>query len=107
MVAGLKTIEEARFGFFEMFNTFHNANNGFSGDRSVSLAEFMEYHQYLNEQFERDVEFKNFLVGVWNMDLVSVAKNDFCGKTPSVYGKNSREQWKYENHKILYGSKDS
>ena len=104
--SGLKTVEEARFGFFEMFSTFHNASTGFSGDRSVSLEEFMEYHQYLNEQFERDVEFRNFLVGVWNMDLVPVEATDYCGKHSTVYGKNSREQWKYENHKVLFGSKD-
>ena len=104
--SGLRTVEEARFGFFEMFTTFHNASTGFSGERSVTLDEFMEYHQYLNEQFERDVEFKNFLVGVWNMDLVPVEASDYCGKHTNTYGKNSREQWKYENHKVLFGSKD-
>lgn len=57
----------------------------------------------MNETFEKDLEFKNFLVGVWNMDLVSVGANEFAGKGPAVRGKNSREQWKYENHKILYG----
>ena len=57
-----------------MFTSFHNANNGFSGDKNVTRTEFMEYHQFMNEQFERDIEFKNFLVGVWNMDLVSVGK---------------------------------
>jgi len=64
----------------------------------------MQYHQFLNESFERDIEFKNFLVGVWNMDLVSVGKTEYAGsKNSTVRGKNSREQWKYENHKILYG----
>jgi len=63
----------------------------------------MQYHQFMNESFERDTEFKNFLVGVWNMDLVSVGKNEFAGSHTNVRGKNSREQWKYENHKILYG----
>ena len=57
----------------------------------------------LNDSFERDIEFKNFLVGVWNMDLVAVGKNEFCGAGAGVRGKNSREHWKYENHKILYG----
>lgn len=86
-----------------MFTSFHNANNGFSGDKNVSRTEFMEYHQFMNETFERDIEFKNFLVGVWNMDLVSVGQQEYCGSHPKVRGKNSREQWKYENHKILYG----
>ena len=73
----------------------------------MTKAEFLQYHQFLNESFERDVEFRNFLIGVWNMDLVSVAPKDFAGHgNPNVRGKNSREQWKYENHKILYGKKE-
>jgi hypothetical protein len=52
----------------------------------------MQYHQFLNESFERDIEFKNFLVGVWNMDLVSVGKTEYAGsKNSTVRGKNSRE----------------
>jgi|Transcript_23181 hypothetical protein len=103
VISGLKTPEQARFGFLEMFTSFHNASNSFSGDKNVTRTEFMEYHQFLNEQFERDMEFKNFLVGVWNMDLVSVGQTEFAGSHPNVRGKNSREQWKYENHKVLYG----
>jgi hypothetical protein len=103
VISGLKSAEQARFGFLEMFSSFHNASNNFSGEKSVTRTEFMEYHQFLNEQFERDIEFKNFLVGVWNMDLVAVAPGEYCGGGPNVRGKNSREQWKYENHKILYG----
>ena len=29
----------------------------------------MEYHHYLNESYERDNDFRNFVVGVWNLDL--------------------------------------
>ena len=59
----------------------------------------------MNEAFEKDLEFKNFLVRVWNMDLVSVGDREFAGKTPGVRGKNSREQWKYENHKGFFGDR--
>lgn len=103
VIAGLKSAEQARFGFFEMFTSFHNASTNFSGDKTVSREEFMQYHHMLNESFERDVEFRNFLIGVWNMDLVPVGKTEYAGTHPNVRGKNSREQWKYENHKILYG----
>lgn len=36
VIAGTKSAEQARFGFYEMFTSFHNANNNFSGDKSVS-----------------------------------------------------------------------
>ena len=103
---GLKTVEEARFGFYEMFTTFHNASTDFSGEKSVTPAEFREYHTYLNEHYERDAEFRNFLIGVWNMDIRPVAPQDYCGKHTDVRGANAREQWKYENHKVLFGSRD-
>jgi len=57
----------------------------------------------LTGMFERDIEFKNFLVGVWNMDIVQIGKQEFCGQHTNVFGKNSREQWKLENHKTLFG----
>ena len=105
VVAGVKTVEEARFSFFEMFSTFHNASNGFTGDSSISLNEFIEYHMYLNESFERDAEFRNFIIGVWNMDVKTVKPEDYAGQHTDTYGKNSREQWKRENHKSLFGEK--
>lgn len=36
VIAGTKSEEQARFGFFEMFTSFHNSTNNFSGDKSVS-----------------------------------------------------------------------
>jgi hypothetical protein len=61
-----------------MFTTFHNASTGFSGESSISFEEFLEYHMYLNESFERDGEFRNFVIGVWNLDVKSIA-NDYAG----------------------------
>lgn len=91
VIAGLKSEEQARFGFFEMFTSFHNSSNNFSGDKTVTRTEFMQYHQMFNESYERDVEFRNFLIGVWNMDLVPVGKTEYAGTHPNVRGKNSRE----------------
>ena len=56
-----------------MFSSFHNAEKRFTGDKSVSRKEFMEYHHYLNEHFERDKDFSNFVVGVWNLDRQAIA----------------------------------
>ena len=58
----------------------------------------------MNESFERDNDFRNFVVGVWNLDLQEVG-NNVAGKHPDKWGKNSREQWKYENHKVLFGDR--
>lgn len=97
VISGVKTSEEARFSFFEMFTTFHNASTGFSGETAIDFDEFLEYHLYLNESFERDIEFKNFIIGVWNLDIKKVPQ-DVAGVHPDNYGKNSHEQWKRVNH---------
>ena len=104
--AGVSTVEEARLNFFDMFSTFHSAAKGFSGETAVTEQDFVEYHHYLNWHFERDAEFRNFVIGVWNMDLNAIKGPDFAGTHTDTYGKNSREQWKYENHKSVFGTKD-
>ena len=91
VLANLKTVEEARFEFFNLFTTLHSANNSFKNERSVSQKDFEEYHQFISTQFERDIEFRNFIVGVWNMDLICVKENDYAGLHPSIISKNSTE----------------
>lgn len=89
--AGINSVEEVRYNFFDMFTTFHNSAKNFSGDKSVTEQEFVEYHHYLNQHFEREAEFKNFMVGVWNMDMNPIQRTEYCGTHPNEYGKNSRE----------------
>jgi len=101
--ANLKTVEEARFEFFNLFTTLHSANNQFKNERSVSLQDFAEYHQFISTQFERDIEFRNFIIGVWNMDLVPVKENEYAGKHPTVAARNTKEQWKRDMHKSVFG----
>jgi len=104
--AGISSVAVVRSNFFDTFTSYHSATKGFSGDKSVSLEEFVEYHHYLNSHFERDAEFRNFVIGVWNIDITPVQPTDFQGKHVEEYGKNSREQWKYENHKSVFGQRD-
>jgi hypothetical protein len=42
--SNIKTVEEARFEFFNLFTTLHSANKGFTNDRTVTLQDFLEYH---------------------------------------------------------------
>ena len=41
---GVKTVEEARCEFLDLFSTHHNVAQSFMPDKSVSLQEFIEYH---------------------------------------------------------------
>jgi hypothetical protein len=51
--------------------------------------------------------------GVWNMDLVETTASVIGGVQavpggvfPQMYGKNSREQWKYDMHRSMFGALD-
>jgi hypothetical protein len=48
------------------------------------------------------------MTGVWNLDLVDTDTGVIktAGMAPAVYGKNSKEQWKYDMHRSIFGSKD-
>lgn len=91
VVVGLKNEDQVRDAFFDMFDKHHEAETRFSGDSSVSREEFILFFRYMSPQFQKDQEFHNFLVGVFNMDIVPVAGKEYPGKHTNVYGKNSRE----------------
>jgi hypothetical protein len=62
----------------------------------------------VSASFENDNLFKIFITGVWNLDLVDVTNTiiKVAGIAPQVYGKNSKEQWKYDMHRSLFGQMD-
>lgn len=55
--------------------------------------------------------FKQFMSGVWNMDIVETSPSATggpvvrpAGVSPQIYGRNSREQWKYDMHRSFFGN---
>jgi len=90
-----------------MFGTFHASSTNFDSSVPISRELFCQYFHFISPQFDKEYEFRNFVIGVWNMDLNPVAPSQYAGKHPSVYGKNSREQWKYANHKSIFGGRDA
>lgn len=106
--SGAKTVEECRCEFLDMFQTHHNVAQGFKPDKSVSIQEFLEYHQFVSTSIENDNLFKIFMTGVWNLDLIDTHGSQIkpAGVTPQVYGKTSKEQWKYDMHRSLFGDMD-
>lgn len=85
--------------------------HGFNpSEHAVTLEQFIDYHRYVSTFIESDKMFKVFMSGVWNMDLVETTTPAIggapvrpAGVTPAIYGKNSREQWKYDMHRSFFG----
>ena len=114
VINGTRTVEDCRFEFLDMFTTHHNVEHGFTPDKSVTLDEFLSYHRYLSAFVDTDKQFKTLMSGVWNIDLVETTAPAIGGIQaapggvfPQMYGKNSREQWKYDFHRSLFGDKDN
>lgn len=70
VLSRVKNPDEAQFEFCNMFTTMHSANNYFKDGRTVDLDQFVEYHTFISSQIERDCEFRNFMIGVWSMDVM-------------------------------------
>lgn len=93
----------------------HSANHGFRDEPEVSLDDFLEWHSFINTQIERDCEFRNLLIGVWNMDMMQDSEAPLHSTTnfvdPSIAGvrqvafpaRNSHEQWKHDFHRSQFG----
>lgn len=105
----MKTVEEARYEFYDLFQTHHSVEQGFSPDRSVPYSEFLGYHKFISSTIENENAFQIFMTGVWNLDLVETngSPSRVAGSAPQVYGKNSKEQWKYDMHRSLFGKLDN
>lgn len=54
VLRGVKTVEEARFEFFNLFTTLHSSSNNFSNQARVSFDCFKEWHTIANTAIERD-----------------------------------------------------
>lgn len=105
MLSGFRSESSIKSEFLAMFSVNHNTStHSKDNDGVVDMDEFIQYHQLISPLVERDCEWRNMLVGVWNMDIVPV-DNRVAGSHPQVYGKNSREQWKLANHRSLFGEK--
>jgi hypothetical protein len=76
-----------------MFQTHHNVAQSFKADKTVTIEEFLEYHQFVSAGIDNDNLFKIFMTGVWNLDLVdtNVGVIKPAGMTPAVYGKTAKE----------------
>ncbi len=115
MLTKKKSLEEARFDFMNMFTTLHSANSNFKDQRTVNEASFIEYHAIVNTQIERDCDFRNLIVGVWNMDVLFDEKQKvksmthyidegIAGKKSVAFpAKNSHVTWQHDFHRSLFG----
>jgi len=90
----------------------HSSNKYFTDDKVVTQEDFNEYHNFVSAQIERDCEFRNFIIGVWNMDVRENLQPDtrthyndtsIAGKKAVAFpAKNSHEQWKHDFHRSQF-----
>lgn len=54
VLSKVKTIEEAKFEFYNLFTSLHSANKGFRDEKVVTLEDFIDYHRIANTQFQKE-----------------------------------------------------
>lgn len=108
VLRGTKTIEEARFEFYNLFTSLHSANKGFKNETTVTFADFAEWHAIVNTQIERDQDFRTFVIGVWNMDLKENCEPEAGGvqniEIARQTDRNARQMYKHDFHRKTFGS---
>lgn len=73
VVVGRVKAEVIAAQFYDMFGSFHAASTNFDNSAAIDRNLFTEYFHYISPHFDKEYEFRNFVVGVWNMDLNPVA----------------------------------
>ena len=109
VLKGVKTVEEARFEFYNLFTTLHSANNGFNSEAKVTFNDFNEWHTIANTQIERDEDFKSFIVGVWSLDTNKENTNNLAGGIENVEiarqaDRNARQMYHHDFHRKTFGN---
>lgn len=107
VVKGVKSADEVRFEFQNLFTSLHSANNNFNVEAAVSMNEFMEWHTILNTQIERDADFKELLIKVWNLDASQ--SGSFAGGVQNIEiarqaDRNAREMYRHDFHRVTFGN---
>lgn len=108
VLKGIKTVDEVRFEFFNLFTTLHNANHSFNTEAEVTAEDFTEYHTIVNSEIERDIDFKNFVTSIWNLDAKENCQ-PLSGGIQNVEiarqaDRNAREMYKHDFHRKTFGN---
>lgn len=105
---GVKTIEEVRFEFFNLFTTLHSTNNNFDAEAKVNFNDFKEWHTIVNTQIERDADFSKLVNGVWQLDAKENQPSHAGGiqrvEIAREADRDARQMYKHDFHRKTFGN---
>lgn len=105
---GKKTEDEVLKDFLETFEMHHNVQNGYQADGTITREEFVEYYNNISSNIENDAYFDLMVTNAWNLDNKNnAASMPYAGSSMKVTNINSREAWRQDHHRTLFGNKDS
>ena len=118
VLSNVKNHDAANFEFTSMFTSLHSMNHGFDESRTVEFDDFVEWNTIISMFIERDCEFRNFIIGVWDMDVLANVGSgphpttyidaDIAGKPSIAFpARNTHEQWKHDFHRSLFNDRQS
>lgn len=96
----------------ETFEKHHallkDASGGRTGDQKVSLEEFMEYYNYVSCNIENDSYFDLMISNTWNLEGGNnPASMPYAGSSKKIAVVNSRDAYRNDHHRNLFGNDSS
>ena len=103
--AGKRTEDEVLKEFLETFESHYNVMNGTKGDGNVTPDEFLEYYANVSANIDSDAYFEVMMTNAWNIvSRNNPASMPFAGTSKKVTAVNSREAYRYDHHRNLFGT---
>jgi hypothetical protein len=104
--SGKKSEDEVLKEFLETFEMNHNVMHGYGSDGVVTQEEFMEYYNNVSVNIDNDQYFDLMMTNAWNLDgkNSSASSQPFAGASSKVYAISSRQAWKNDHHRDLFGN---
>ena len=90
----------------ETFQQHHNNTTGASKDDKISLDEFIEYYNNISCNIENDQYFDLMITNAWGLegDSSNPANMPFAGSKKKIQNVNSREAYRQDHHRNLFGT---
>lgn len=101
--AGKRTENEILTEFLETFEQHHNVVSHEQSDDRVTPEEFCEYYSHVSSNIDSDAYFELMMSNAWKLGG-SASNMPFAGTSRKITAVNSREAYRNDHHRNLFGT---
>ena len=106
--SGKRTEDEVITEFMETFEQHHNTIHGTKADGIITPDEFLEYYAHVSANIDSDAYFELMMSNAWGFESAhNPASMAYAGSKKKVTNVNSREAYRNDHHRNLFGTDKS